>query len=630
MRLPRRRRLSASWATGGRRVPPPEGSSLALTEATSRHRALTRAVLIGAATALVVVLAWSLLESRSLRVPLPFEDAAMLFRYAENLASGGGIAWNFGEDPGLTDGATDLGFVLVLAPLIWVGVSSVAAAVLVNLIAVAGIGALLGAASQALWRLPLGATLAIVAFVASGPVHRYVLSGFSPLMMGMLLLATFLAAVVGSGRAAYWQRWLILGGLLAGIAGWWRPEGFVLAPLFLISGILITSGGSLQFRVRSALTAAPPFLILAAAWVVFRVVYFGQLLPTSAVMKGGGITPGNALSTFQFVGTALLPALGLIIVVGLLNPRSSWLMAGTLLATSLVWVNGAIPHFWWDRLGIPAVPTASDWMTKIVIVPVLVVIAARSIRRHDRVWLVPALLVVASSFWVLFETTLNWWMRMQWPMVPVIGAAILTVVFPRARAGIVSSMRSGWQRAALFALFVVPVMLFHLPWSGYSEFPFHAAVSRALSGVDTSYVRLASTEAGLIPLAVQGPALDPWGHNNRRIAETGGAALSDELASFAPTMIVTHGRTPDSVASSSCADVPRGVAFGPFSAEWLSMVDVLHTYANSRGMTLIRSTETDACEAWSIYVSDDVGDDVRQALRSYQIDGIDLVSREAA
>ncbi|MEJ2139101.1 MAG: hypothetical protein P8Y61_06600, partial [Gammaproteobacteria bacterium] len=43
----------------------------------------------------------------------PFEDAAMLMRYADNLAHGWGIVWNIGEPP--LDGATDFLFMLVVA-----------------------------------------------------------------------------------------------------------------------------------------------------------------------------------------------------------------------------------------------------------------------------------------------------------------------------------------------------------------------------------------------------------------------------------------------------------------------------------------------------------------------------------
>ena len=43
----------------------------------------------------------------------PFEDAAMLMRYAQHLAGGHGIVWNISEHP--VDGATDFLFMVVSA-----------------------------------------------------------------------------------------------------------------------------------------------------------------------------------------------------------------------------------------------------------------------------------------------------------------------------------------------------------------------------------------------------------------------------------------------------------------------------------------------------------------------------------
>ena len=51
----------------------------------------------------------------------PFEDAAMIMRYAENLSAGHGIVWNPGEPP--VDGATDFLFMVSVAALHKLGLS---------------------------------------------------------------------------------------------------------------------------------------------------------------------------------------------------------------------------------------------------------------------------------------------------------------------------------------------------------------------------------------------------------------------------------------------------------------------------------------------------------------------------
>ena len=57
----------------------------------------------------------------------------MLFRYVDNVAAGHGIVWNVGEAP--VDGATDLGFMLLLAAVRTFGVGSQTAALILNSLA---------------------------------------------------------------------------------------------------------------------------------------------------------------------------------------------------------------------------------------------------------------------------------------------------------------------------------------------------------------------------------------------------------------------------------------------------------------------------------------------------------------
>ncbi|TMC19368.1 MAG: hypothetical protein E6J33_05730, partial [Chloroflexi bacterium] len=62
----------------------------------------------------------------------PYEDAAMLMRYAQHLAQTGTIVWNIGARP--VDGGTDFLFMLVLAAMVKVGLSVEIAARLTGII----------------------------------------------------------------------------------------------------------------------------------------------------------------------------------------------------------------------------------------------------------------------------------------------------------------------------------------------------------------------------------------------------------------------------------------------------------------------------------------------------------------
>lgn len=593
-------------------------------------------VLWPALTALLVCLLWTAVESTRVGVPAPFEDAAMLFKYAENLANGGGIAWNAGQAPGLTDGATDLGMVLALAPLTLLGLSTAMAAIVLNLLAVVGIGALFGVLNNRVWHRTVWLPVALAALVGGGPVDRYVLSGFSPPVMGFLLLAAFtLAALVPMARSDRGALVLVAAaGLTAGIGGWWRPEAFALGPLAVVFGVLLTwNAGGRRTLVLSACGAfLAPFAAMVLLWIGFRISYFGQLLPTSAVMKSGAVHVDNAVFSLEFYCSLLLPLLGVLIsrALGERSARSWWIAAAVLIAPAL-WVNAALPQDFWNKIGIPFATDVCTVAAVVVLVPVLVALAGVGYRRRTRAWVLPAAIMTFSLVWTAIATTLNWWGRMQWPLLPVLVAIAATAVVAGRDAGAaligdVDGTRRRTPNLVVALLAVVGLAPFHLPIGGYFESPFQTAVSEALTPVDTSNVRIATTEAGLIPLAVAGTALDTYGHNNRSIAATRGGSLDAELNAFRPNVIAMHGLPPDSVALERCTPEVRA-SQQKFSAGWSRMVDAIYGYAQRERLALVRISETSPCETWSLWLADDVDPQVRRALAQLTMPGTEVSVR---
>jgi hypothetical protein len=598
-------------------------------EATATNRAA--AILWPGVTALAVCLLWMILGWRSVAMPAPFEDAAMLFKYAENLGHGHGITWNPGQNPGLTDGATDLGFVLAIAPLVALGLPAATGALLINLAAVFGIGALFGALNSRLWRQPLWLPVAVAAFIASGPTSLYVLSGYSPTAMGFLLLATFALAVAGALARTDKHSLLIFAaaGAAAGVSGWWRPEGFAFGQLAVLSGLLITIHARRRPLRPTATALLTPYLLLLIAWVIFRVTYFGQLLPTSAVMKGGAFHPLNALFSVQFYGSLLLPVVGVLLAAAKGSDRAAnwWLSAGTLVA-SLVWINAAIKPDSLAKRGLAFVATVSDVATVAIFIPALIVLAVAGARRRDRSWLFPLALGISSLAWVAIATTLNHWGRMQWPLVPVLAGIGVTPALAVAARHRVSTMGDSRTRRTpaivLVLLSCVGVLSFGVTAVDYRQYVeyyrFHTSVSSALKVIDTSRIRLATTEAGVIPLAITGPSLDTWGHNNRSIAATHGSSLRDELITFQPNMLAVEGPPPNIVQPS---DVQPSEC-RQRRPDWSQMVTTVYEYAREHGIALARISKTNSCEYWSLWLSADVGPQIRNAINHLQMPGTEL------
>ena len=633
-------------------------------------RTLPVATVVGQAAAagvvaLLAVLFWILYEFRRVEVFQPQEDAAMLYRYAVNLAAGRPLAWNAGEAPGLTDGATDLGFVLLLAPLIAAGLSAAAAGLVINGLGVMALGVVFGVANVLLWRLPMWLMLAVVALVASGPLYLYVVSGFSPAVLGAGLGAAFLLAMLARQRGTVGLA--VAAGLVAGLLGWWRPEAFVLAPMSVWAAMLLAGrrpdGGMSPdgsgptspvpdhpapeswvpdaptadqretrpngpSRIVSWWPGIVAFVVVALGWVVFRLLYFGQLLPTSVVLKSDGLHLTNVVFSLQFLTALTLPVLAVVLVLALGRTTPTWIVVTALLFLSLTWIPlVASENRWQDHL--PGAWKVAGVASLVVLLPLFGVAVARSRRGCARVWVPVALLGVSSVIWAFAATALNWWGRMQWPLVPVIVMACLTVVTGavpitqidacRARR-LPATLRRHWLPAVCIAgLTFVTVGAGHTSLAVlWGKAPFSTAVAEALAAVDTSDVRLATTEAGLIPLAVTGPALDTYGHNNRAIAASGGTALLAELEALRPNVLAVHGATPNEVTDAACSGVEL------FGADWARQGTELYAYAASRNMELLRVTESAPCDAWSIFVAQDVPPQVRAALLGYQMRGQDL------
>lgn len=534
------------------------------------HRRLWAGIVCCGAISLATVATWMLVETRSLAPQPALEDAAMLFRYAQNLADGYGIAWNAGEAPGLTDGATDLGFVLILAPLIWAGLPVATAAFILNLTSVLALGALFGWAGKRLWNLPWLAIGLLIVLLFSGPVNRYVSSGFSPPIFGLILTAIAVAAFVfASNPGLKRSQWFLLG-LLAGLSGWWRPEGFALGAIVVIAAVacaLPTRDVRCFVQQLNWLALAAGFLIMVFSWGVFRVLYFGHLLPSSAVLKSGGLNRANALESLQVITLSLLPLLAVVIVVAIMRSSRIWVLLLAMLGSSIVWMP-AVLH-------------------------------------------------------------LNWWNRMQWPLIPALAAVAIASVHGALRRSPEHRGLIALSSATIIGLCSIAILrAYSIPEPVYTQYQPHTAISQALEKVDTSSVRVATSEAGLIPLAVDGPALDTYGFNNYPIASSDGTALWDEMERLQPNVVIVNGPAPpevvDNLQDPSCVDVDLEAYLGE---RWLKMAETMIRFAEMNQMELLRSTETGRCVVFSLYASSNLSQPVLDALLVNTRDSAEILGR---
>lgn len=251
----------------------------------------------------------------------PFEDAAMLLRYAEHLAAGHGIVWNVGEAP--VDGATDFGFMVLCAGLVRLGLSGMWAALLLTVVSHALTVVLVyrihrRQADGKRWAAALSALV-----VATGPAFNYIEAGFGTTVFalaGLCAWDVFQRMVVqGYRRGMGWR--FAIAGLLTGLI---RPEGVILV-LGMLAALMWVLPASDRKAVLRAFALA--FVLPGAVYFAWHWAYFGHPLPNPFYVKGGGHLHWASLRA-ACTGIVIMagPLLG-VFAQGLVrsrDPRRTW------------------------------------------------------------------------------------------------------------------------------------------------------------------------------------------------------------------------------------------------------------------------------------------------------------------
>ena len=230
------------------------------------------------------------------------DDAFITFRYAANLAEGGGFAYNHGER---VLGTTSPLLTLLLAVLALLGVDVPSAGLALSVLGSVVCCVLIFAIVTRLTGSLVGAVGGAALFALSSLQARVAASGMDTALMQALMLGSFALLIAGRNTAA---------GLLGGFTALTRPEGVI----WLALALPFACGDR---RLRwGALSAA---LLPPLAWLAFATWHFGSPVPQSVTAKlghAGWAAPNaadvtvellKALGPSRLAVTALLLALGL-------------------------------------------------------------------------------------------------------------------------------------------------------------------------------------------------------------------------------------------------------------------------------------------------------------------------------
>jgi len=237
------------------------------------------AVLVAALS--VAFLAATILRARG----VAFDDAYITCRYAKNLATGHGLAWNPGQAP--VEGYTNFLLVVALAPCIRAGLDPLACVRVASAVAAAVVAWLVARDVVGDRRDPWTALFCAGIFLLAGTTARVCTLGLETVLYAAALYGCFRlalrAADAESNRDSI--RMSAAFGAATAIASLLRPEAPLLAAAWAIAAFRERGRGAWP-RVAAAAAAAVAVLAPYAAW---KLAYFGDVVPNSARVKMGDV-----------------------------------------------------------------------------------------------------------------------------------------------------------------------------------------------------------------------------------------------------------------------------------------------------------------------------------------------------
>lgn len=550
----------------------------------------------------------------------PSEDAAMLLKYAANLAAGHGIVWNIGEPP--VDGPTDFLPMVLVAGLAWLGVSVEHAVRALGLASHVGTVILIYATTRLFCGNRFFAAVS-AAFLAVGPGLRYVDAHFcTPIFAFMAAVSwAFILALRSSPESRRYGVGYAVASLTMGLI---RPEG-VLFAVFMLGG-LVASRGLRRCLVPIAYFTVV-FGVLGGGYFLWRWHYFGYPLPNPFYVKGGGNLyiwhlqlAIRSVIEMAFPFTVVYLAAAALMVATLLRGRRHdasrplwWIGCLLLLITVLGLFRTSKDPYEWLVFGRYS-PRYASWLLGLAMTGFAVLAAASRlpgfvdgllakrpagvnwlIGRGSHITLVAIPAVGFTLMWVLLSGEMNYFSRFQYAVLPVILMSwplVTGELLGDGWGGVRVGERGVWALLLASAAFV----LLGFQHTRYRAIQAGAdgkyAVAMMLRDYRDRGYLLATSEAGLLPLYSGWRAMDTWGLNDSWIAHNGGIT-KDYLIRNRPQVIVFYGGSP--------FDPTK-----PPDSQWQRMVTTVERFAREEGYELAAVFGEKPTDTHHYYVARDI------------------------
>jgi arabinofuranosyltransferase len=434
----------------------------------------------------------------------PFEDAAMLMRYAEHVAHGYGFVWNIGESP--VDGGTDFLFIVAVAAARGLGLSLEFATRLVAVSAHFMTAAMIYLGMRRVQGSEILPAFLSAVYFTVGPGLFLAAAYFGTPFFTFAVVVAWLLAQRLIFMADRRARDMLAFSFACLVCGLIRPEGVLIGIFMLVAvGIIMTAR---DFGRLVAIFGAV-FLILGGAYFAWHWAYFGHPLPNPFYVKGSEhFYPAALRESIRNSAILLLP----VIPAFVLSLRTT--------ATFRLGVAFAIP------------------------------------------------IVGSIAMWVLISSEMNFGGRFQYPVLAIGVLSWYPLVRTirsdlHIRALVALSRRKQFVVTLVAGILIASTLTAQLYNSlriTYARDERHD-VGVMLARYAHRHYTIATTEAGLLPLYSEWRAIDTWGLNDEWIAHHG-EITSEYLERQRPDVIVFHDvkASPLGVRWSRQIDVLRGYA----------------------------------------------------------------------
>ncbi len=294
------------------------------------------------------------------------DDAFISFRYARHLAEGHGLTWNINEPP--VEGYTNFLWTILMAVPHWLNLPVIGFSYAAGLLCFLGTLTLTWHTARHVLNDNRLAMLALFLLGTNYSFSAYATGGLETQLQTMLFMAA-LAIIISLRQDSDWlaPERLLLFSTICGLALLTRLDSVVLiGPLaaMLVFKIIRQPVPS-PLRFRSLVILGLPVILLIAPWLLWKLVYYGDILPNTyyaklneTALRGTGFHY-LALFLLSYLWIPIIPLI--ILSIRHVNQTMRWLLFPVgLWLLYLLRTGGDFMEF---RMLVPVLPGVFIFMT---------------------------------------------------------------------------------------------------------------------------------------------------------------------------------------------------------------------------------------------------------------------------